>query len=116
MLDHYRRIIHNRASIEIVTQNVNQKMLPRILEMCPLDELNVLEKVGGALAVDWRPHSRLQAELWAWKWCVKCRARSPIRHLNTLVQNLSFAKYIDYLANAVNFDYKIKRPKLFLYC
>ncbi|KAI6239386.1 1-phosphatidylinositol-3-phosphate 5-kinase [Aphelenchoides fujianensis] len=94
MLDHFRRIIHNRAAIEVNTHTLSAKADPKFLEQCPMEELQLIDK----------------NELVAWKSCTKCGAHSAIKTVDAWTQNLSFAKFIDYLANAVHWNSEM-RPK-----
>lgn len=54
-------------------------------------------------------YSLFQNDLLAWKYCSKCGARTKIKLLDMLSQNLSFAKFIDYLANAVHWTSEMTR-------
>ncbi|KAI6210253.1 1-phosphatidylinositol-3-phosphate 5-kinase [Aphelenchoides besseyi] len=92
MIDHLRRIIHNCASIEVNTYALNGKSDTQFLEMCPMDELQQVDK----------------NELVSWKFCTKCGAKSAIKTVDLLTQNLSFAKFIDYLANAVHWNSEMR--------
>ncbi|KAI6192198.1 FYVE zinc finger family protein [Aphelenchoides bicaudatus] len=86
MLDHFRKIIHNRVCISITTQTIGPKADAQVMEMCETGDLGVWDR----------------NDLLAWKYCSKCGARTKIKLLDMKAQNLSFAKFIDYLANAVH--------------
>ncbi|CAD5215028.1 unnamed protein product [Bursaphelenchus okinawaensis] len=84
MVDHFRKVIHHNSCIEITTQVIGPKS--SLAEYCNTDEINEFDK----------------QILIAWRLCSKCNAKTKVWPVNELVQNLSFAKFIDYLSNAVN--------------
>ncbi|CAD5220879.1 unnamed protein product [Bursaphelenchus xylophilus] len=84
MVEHFRKIIHHNSCIEITTQNLGQKN--SLAEFCEFDEVNEFDS----------------DILISWRQCAQCNARTKVWPVNELVQNLSFAKFVDYLSNAVH--------------
>ncbi|VDK65418.1 unnamed protein product [Onchocerca ochengi] len=85
MMEHSRRLVHRNACVEITTQNylrVNGEF-----SNATLDEQNDI--------------------LLTWHYCAKCKSSSSVVPLTENICRLSFARYLNYLANGAYATCKI---------
>ncbi|EJD76582.1 FYVE zinc finger family protein [Loa loa] len=85
MMEHSRRLVHRNVCVEITTQNyVHSNGEPN---SATLDEQN--------------------DTLFAWHYCPKCKSSSSVVPLTESICRLSFARYLNYLANGAYATCKI---------
>uniref|UniRef100_A0AC35UH59 Protein SPT2 homolog n=1 Tax=Rhabditophanes sp. KR3021 TaxID=114890 RepID=A0AC35UH59_9BILA len=84
MVDHQRKIVHRKVRIEIISQKYVQS----------IEEYN-LNNVGSS-------SFNQENIILSWQHCPTCKSSSAATSLPHEVWHLSFAKYIEYLANSIN--------------
>ncbi|KAH7713944.1 FYVE zinc finger family protein [Aphelenchoides avenae] len=82
MMDHLRKIIHKNARIELTTQ----------VYVKPTTDENGEDALPQSLNVE-------QPAILAWRRCTLCRSNSKVLSVGAAFWHMSFAKYINYLAN-----------------
>uniref|UniRef100_F1KR02 1-phosphatidylinositol-3-phosphate 5-kinase n=2 Tax=Ascaris TaxID=6251 RepID=F1KR02_ASCSU len=81
MLDHSRKMVYRKVCVEIVTQSC----------VLPVDDgLSVSHSIAEQTGT-----------LLAWHYCPGCKASSNVVPLSDSVVHLSFARFLDYLANGM---------------
>ncbi|KAK0404001.1 hypothetical protein QR680_017234 [Steinernema hermaphroditum] len=90
MLEHQRKIVYRRVRIEITMQSFVQQAS---------EEFGGHEGAASAFSQ--------QVGLVSWRYCPSCKSSSQVVPLSAEVWHLSFAKFVDYLANGVYSTSKI---------
>jgi hypothetical protein len=85
MMDHLRKIVHRNARIEITTQ----------VFVKPSGDDNGEDALPQSFTAD-------HQSILAWRRCPTCRSNSKVLPIGSSVWHLSFAKFVDYLANGTN--------------
>uniref|UniRef100_A0A0N4ZTH4 1-phosphatidylinositol-3-phosphate 5-kinase n=1 Tax=Parastrongyloides trichosuri TaxID=131310 RepID=A0A0N4ZTH4_PARTI len=91
MIDHQRKIVHRKVRIEIISQKFVQSF----------EDLNLTKNSSSAFSQE--------NIILCWQHCPSCKISSVAIPITHEVWHLSFAKYIEYLANSINC---INIPKL----
>uniref|UniRef100_A0AAF5CZA6 1-phosphatidylinositol-3-phosphate 5-kinase n=1 Tax=Strongyloides stercoralis TaxID=6248 RepID=A0AAF5CZA6_STRER len=84
MIDHQRKIVHRKVRIEIISQKYVQS----------IEDMNLSKTTPSAF--------NQENVILCWQHCPTCIVSSAATPLSHEVWHLSFAKYIEYLANSIN--------------
>uniref|UniRef100_A0A0N5BK29 1-phosphatidylinositol-3-phosphate 5-kinase n=1 Tax=Strongyloides papillosus TaxID=174720 RepID=A0A0N5BK29_STREA len=84
MIDHQRKIVHRKVRIEIISQRYVQS----------IEDINLSKNASSAF--------NQENIILCWQHCPNCVVSSAATPLSHEVWHLSFAKYIEYLANSIN--------------
>ncbi|CEF63021.1 Phosphatidylinositol phosphate 5-kinase type III [Strongyloides ratti] len=84
MIDHQRKIVHRKVRIEIISQKYVQS----------IEDINLSKATTSAF--------NQENVILCWQHCPTCIVSSAATPLPHEVWHLSFAKYIEYLANSIN--------------